>query len=185
MNALRIGRYDIATHMTKVAITLLLTGWWLFGPMIGYGGCDTDATYHEGINGTIWEHLLWPLSHVNVWHLLANLWVLWYISKPLKVWEGYVIAVVCSWLPVWGLWEIGATCGFSGVLCGMIGVKWGEWCWSRQSMTAYTTFLKRVLPFVAVGIVIPHVNWCIHLYCVIVGLAYGVMAGACQGKQQA
>lgn len=162
------------TTFTKACVTLVLVLWWWSMPKTGY----------TPTGGTFWEHLLWPLSHANVWHLAGNLWVLWLIKGGrLSLAEAYVMAVACSFLPVVpGLWELMpgadapgtvATCGFSGVLCGMIGVKWGMWIKGCASSAAYWTFCKRVLPFVAVGFLIPHVNWSIHLYCLLAGLAYG------------
>lgn len=180
------GVYDIATYttVTKVLVTAVLVLWWFAMPEVGFypvGGTDGHTVR------TVWEHVLWPLSHANVWHLAGNLYVLWWLKGRLHVRESYVIAVLCSFLPVVpGLWEmIGdgenaaemhrtmATCGFSGVLCAMIGVKWGAWIKGCHGMTAYWTFAKRVLPFVAVGFLIPHVNWSIHLYCLLAGLAAG------------
>ena len=177
-----LGGNDIATYtkVSKAVVSYLLVVWWLVGPLVGFwpvGGTDGNSV------GTIWEHVLWPLSHANVWHLAGNLYFLWVMKGRLNLRECYLVAVVCSFLPVLpGLWEIlpfddsqgvVATCGFSGVLCAVVGVKWGEWIKSHYSITAYWTFAKRVLPFVAVGFLIPHVNWSIHLYCLLAGLTYG------------
>lgn len=180
------GGYDIATFTTveKVLVTVLLVLWYVGMPEIGYSPVgQTDG--HSG--GTIWEHLLWPLSHANVWHLAGNLWFLWYMKGRLYMRESYVMAVLCSFLPVVpGVWETFSageplsTVGFSGVLCASIGVRWGEWIGMTLRKTAghggykaYWTFGKKVLPFVAVGMLIPHVNWSIHLFCLLMGLAYG------------
>ncbi len=177
MNGSNGGRYDIATYVTlcKVLVTVVTVAWWAWLPEVGFRP-----------GGTIWEHLLWPLSHANVWHLAGNLWVLWWLKGRLHLREAYVMAVVCSFLPVVpGVWDIAggeaaATCGFSGVLCAVIGVKWGAWCGGCHEgchgMTAYGTFCRRVLPFVAAGALIPHVNWSIHLYCLLAGLLYGRLA---------
>ena len=167
-------RDKITVQLTKVVMTLVLVLWYYGMPEVGY------LPY----SGTIWEHIFWPLSHANVWHLAGNVWVLWWLKGcRLYMRESYVMAVLCSFLPVFpGLWEMMpdadasgtvATCGFSGVLCAMIGVKWGAWIGGCHNMTAYWTFAKRVLPFVALGFLIPHVNWSIHLYCLLAGLAYG------------
>ena len=181
--------------ISKVMMTVLLVVWWLYGPRVGYypvGETDGHTI------GTLWEHIFWPLSHANVWHLAGNLWVLWWLKgERLYIRECYVMAVLCSFLPVGpGLWEIlpfgeateaVVTCGFSGVLCGMIGVIWGQWISKCHNLahsqdngrkgwgisSAYWTFAKRVLPFVALGFLIPHVNWSIHLYCVLAGVTYG------------
>ncbi len=179
---MREGCSDTATYWTKAAVTLVLVLWWWLGPVIGYCpiGDEAGGMGGEALCGTLWAHVLWPLSHANVWHLAGNLWVLWLLNGPLSVRVSYVIAVLCSFIPVLpGVWELldegelPCTVGFSGVLCVMIGIKWGKWCRSSNNVTAYWTFAKRVLPFIVAGIIIPHVNWSIHLYCVLMGLAYG------------
>lgn len=170
-------RDRITGQWTKVAVTVVLVAWWIWMPAIGYMPVgEPTGTVAE----TIREHLLWPLSHANIWHLAGNLWVLWWLKDRLYPLESYVMAVVCSFLPVMpGLWDIFSageplsTVGFSGVLCASIGIRWGEWCKGCGTTASYWTFVKRVLPFVAVGVLIPHVNWSIHLFCLIAGLAYG------------
>lgn len=175
------GSAAYGTNALKVLMTLVLVVWWLIGPTVGYYPVGEPTGTGAG---TFWEHLLWPLSHANVWHLAGNAWVLWWLKgKRLFLGEAYVMAVACSFLPVLpGAWEmmpdadatgVVATCGFSGVLCAMIGVKWGAWMKGCAGCAAYWTFAKRVLPFVAIGAVIPHVNWSIHFYCVMAGLVYG------------
>ena len=175
------GRHDMATYGTtyttvsKVLVTVLLVIWWWLVPTVGFGGRHDVATC-----GTIWEHLLWPMGHANVWHLAGNLWVLWWLKGRLHLRVAYLMAVVCSMVPgVPGVWELfslaepAGTVGFSGVLCAVIGMRWGEWVKGCCDTAAYVTFGKRVLPFVAVGFLVPHVNWSIHLYCLLAGLAYG------------
>lgn len=174
-------RDGMTEQWTKAVVTLVLVGWWLFGPVVGYGPAGEAA---DTMAGTIWEHLGWMVSHGNVWHLAGNVFVLWCLTGRLHVMAGVVIAFLCSWLPVLpGVWELfadgemSATVGFSGVLCGMIGVKWGAWC-RTQWQTAvhggcYWTFAKKVMPILLVGIFVPHINWSIHVYCVTAGLLYG------------
>ena len=179
------GDGDTYTTVEKVLVTVLLVVWYVGMPEMGYSPVGlTDG--HSG--GTIWEHLLWPLCHANVWHLAGNVWVLWWMKGRLCMRECYLMAVLCSWLPVVpGVWDIfsqagpAGTVGFSGVLCASIGVRWGEWIGQTRRRTggnggykAYWTFARKVLPFVAVGMLIPHVNWSIHLYCLLMGLAYGI-----------
>lgn len=169
----------------KIAVTVVLTLWWLLCPVVGYGPA-ADAT--GTVATTLAEHCLYVVSHGNVWHLLGNLFVLWLIPGRLWLWQSVVIAFLCSWLPVIpGVWDIiplgepadtVKTVGFSGALFGIIGVQWGRWCRKEHEVgcrdrAAYWTFSKKVMPFVAIGTLIPHVNWSIHLYCVIAGVAYG------------
>ncbi len=176
-------RDTITAQWTKVVVTALLVSWYVWMPAIGYNPA-ADAT--DTVAGSIWGYLLWPLSHVNVWHLAGNLWVLWLLKGRLHLFWSYMMAVMCSFLPcvpgVWDLLSAGEpldTVGFSGVLCAIIGIRWGVWCETSLQIDghckeAYWTFVKKVLPFIVIGIFIPHVNWSIHLYCLLAGLGYGV-----------
>lgn len=153
------------TTVVKSVVTMVLVLWWLYGPVVGYSS-----------NGTILEHLLWPLCHANIWHLIGNLYVLWCLKGDLHIKVAFVISFLCSWLPVLpGLWDLTSdepitTVGISGVLCAIIGIKWGAYCCGGKR---YWTFVKNVMPFILIGVFVPHINWCIHLYCVVVGFLYG------------
>jgi hypothetical protein len=75
---------------------------------------------------------------------------------------------------------MGVTLGFSGVLFAIVGTKWGLYIgeWSRQGATPMVRkyagqFMMKILPFAIVGTIIPHVNWCLHTYCLLAGFAYG------------
>lgn len=165
-------------RIEKWALSLLLLCWWLLLPVIGYGGSQGETLAH----GTVLGHLLYPLSHGNVWHLAGNVFVLWCIPGRLRLLQDYVIAVACSLLPVFGFWEMGMTVGFSGVLFAEIGIRWGVWCRRKaeagcRTTTTYWRFCIRVMPWVLAFAFVPHINWCIHLYCVLVGLAYGRWKG--------
>ena len=157
----------------KTAVTIVLVLVWALGVKVGYRE-----------DGTIMEHVLWIVCHANFWHLCGNLFVFWLMSKRLYLVVSAAIAFLASWLPVLpGVWDLilagnavsTATMGFSGVLFAIIGVKWGALC--RCGTTTYWTFCKRVLPFALVGVLIPHINWSIHTYCVLMGLAYGRWKG--------
>lgn len=158
---------------TKVGVTFVLVLWWWLGAEVAYEPVGE-------VVDTIWEHLGWMVNHANVWHLAGNVFVLWCMKGRLHIAAGVAIAFICSWFPVLpGVWEMfvdgdtSATVGFSGVLCGMIGVKWGAWIKGCNDTAAYVTFGKRVLLVLLVGAFVPHINWSIHVYCVMVGLAYG------------
>lgn len=157
---LRIFRGAAAWRVTakKALVTVVLCLWWIFGPVRGYG------------SGDMLGYVLYPLSHANVWHLLGNLFCLWCL-RELHLAMAVAMAVACSFLPVWGFWDVGPTVGFSGVLFASVGVTWGRYC--RRYPAGYRQFIRRVLPVVLLGAAIPHVNWCIHLYCVLMGFAYG------------
>ena len=121
--------------------------------------------------GVLW-HLLAMFLHGNVWHLMGNMLVFWLLRRPLYLGAGLVIGFLCSWLPTVGF--EGVTVGFSGVLFGIVGVKWGVWSHRCRCGTAtYWTMMKRVGPFLAVGVLLPGVDWCLHVYCFVVGVIFG------------
>ena len=156
----------------KIAVTTVLTIWWACLPMVGY-----DANDFRDAN--VGLHLAYMLSHANIWHLLGNLFVLWLFRNKLYLLPSLIIAFLCSFLPVVGIWPMGVTVGFSGVLFAIAGIKWGVYCrqfvlaghWFERE--ALAEFSKKALPFAVLGIFIPHVNWCLHLYCLLAGFVYG------------
>lgn len=161
-------------YIEKWAVTLLLLVCWVTLPLVGYqqGG---------------WGHLTYSLCHANVWHLAGNLFVMWVL--PSVGWRrmilAYLIAVLCSYGPFMPtVFDIvtghpdanNITVGFSGVLFAIIGIRWGAW--SRKVIgKGWKLFLKRVMPIVLLGAFLPHIDWCLHLYCVLTGLAYGYSRG--------
>lgn len=156
----------------KIVVTVVLTLWWIFMPVVGYEAND----FADADTG---RHLAYMLSHANIWHLLGNLFVLWIMSNPLYLIPSIVIALLCSFLPAIGFFPIGMTVGFSGVLFAIAGIKWGVYCrhsyeYSREKgKNAASDFICKALPFALVGVLIPHLNWCIHLYCMLAGFVYG------------
>lgn len=156
----------------KTVVTLVLVAWWLLLPVAGYEVND----YREA---DIPAHFAYILSHANIWHLMGNLFVLWIMSDRLYLLPSLVIAVLSSFVPATGLWPLGMTVGFSGVLFAIAGIKWGVYCrhsfrYSREKgRAAALGFVCKVLPFALAGALIPHINWCLHLYCLLAGFVYG------------
>lgn len=191
----------------KTVITLVLVSWWLCGPVIGYQDVLESADSLLGNqDGTLWEwimpHFAYMLCHANFWHLAGNLFVLWVLRGRLYLWRALVIAVVCSFMPgVGSVWEIyhgepvPMTIGFSGVLFAIVGIKWGFWCVGQhkgrvsrkgrvldEQRTAISperlkSFCLKVVPFAMIGLLVPHLNWTIHLYCLTAGLFVGMLRG--------
>jgi len=155
----------------KAVLTAVMAAWYVAGPQTGYGIGDMSPLHHA----------LSMVSHANVWHLAGNLFVLWIMRNRLYLAASVCIAFVMSFLPVAGpVWPIdGVTTGFSGVIFAIWGVKWGVHCQSfwpagREIMREKLwEFCCKALPFALVGIVIPNVNWCLHLYCLLGGFMYG------------
>lgn len=167
-------RKDIYKHIgrefyEKGILTFVILTWWLLAPKTGYENGDVE---HIG------AHVAYMFSHVNVWHLLGNLFVLWFIRGKMYVGPSLVIAFLVSFIPAWSLWgEVGVTMGFSGVLFAMWGVKWGVHCRRmyglHPSALAFDEFAMKAVPFALIGILVPHLNWCIHLYSLLAGYVYG------------
>lgn len=103
--------------------------------------------------------LSYSFLHANVWHLLANLLVLWSIRRPMNVAAAYVIAVAASYLP---MHADRPTVGLSGLLFAMFGIMWGHVGDARG-------FLRAGMPVILAMMLIPGVNGLLHLYCYLVG----------------
>lgn len=143
--------------LAKVIVSLVLVVWYFAMPQFAFGeGCGNTATYWTG-------HVLYPLSHANVWHLMANILCLWMIPCGLHLSVSYLIAVLCSFLPCF----IGeATCGFSGVLFAIVGMSWGR-------VKRFRDMLWRNKWFLIIPMFIPHVNALLHIYCLMGGYLVG------------
>ena len=156
----------------KCVVTVLLTVCFMSLPATGYTNGDME-------NGE--AHLLYIVSHANVWHLAGNLLCLWLMRRRLYLYSSLMIAFLASYIPAFSIYgDMGVTLGFSGVLFAIVGTKWGVYCDAcRRTEDAsichksVERFLMKVLPFAIVGILIPHVNWCLHTYCLLAGFAYG------------
>lgn len=153
----------------KSALTFVILTYWLFAPQVGYDNGDTD---------NIPAHVYYMLSHANIWHLFGNVFVLWLIHGRLYLLPSMMIAFVFSFIPAFSIYgDVGMTMGFSGVLFAVLGIKWGVYCRCESKpldrYEAMWRFLTRVLPFALLGILIPHLNWCLHLYCLLAGFVYG------------
>lgn len=155
----------------KCVVTAVLVVSFALLPAVGY---------RNGETGQLLPHAAYMLCHANVWHLAGNLFVLWIMRGKLHLIPSVMIAFLTSFIPSWSMWgEVGVTMGFSGVLFAIAGIKWGVYCRYASAMgrlfgrTAIREFMMKALPFALIGIFIPHINWCIHLYCMLAGFAYG------------
>ena len=113
--------------------------------------------------GGILGHVLYPLSHANLWHLAANIVCLWMIPCGLHLLSAYLVAVLCSFLPCF-LFE--STCGFSGVLFAIVGMSWGR-------VRRFKDMLWKNKWWLVIPIFIPHVNALLHIWCLFGGFLVG------------
>ncbi len=155
----------------KILVTLVLVWWYFNMPQKGYIPFSDDYT-----------HLTYMLCHANIWHLAANVFALWMIRDELYLTSSILIAFLFSFAPVIGtIWEgfvfADQTMGFSGVIFAICGIKWGRYIWrqnnQRKKRLSTKAFVLKVLPWAFIGVLIPHVNWCLHLYCMLAGFVYG------------
>lgn len=140
----------------KITVTAILIIAYIFFPKVGYGtGSD------------IFSHLLYPLSHVNIFHLAANILFMWMLPCTLRLWYSYPIAVLCSFLPYFTIYSCdNVTMGFSAVLFAVVGISWGR-------VNRFRDMIMRNKWFLLIPFFIPHINAFIHLYSLLVGYVVG------------
>lgn len=110
-------------------------------------------------NDSLIPHLTYSFQHANIWHMLANLFVLWNIKQKMNVVSGFLIAVAASFLP---MFTDRSTVGMSGLLFAMFGIMWGE-------RGDFKGCLKAGMPVILIMMVIPGINGLLHLYCYLFG----------------
>ena len=145
-------RYSLA----KVIVSVVLVVCYIFMPKYGF------IDVHE-LSECWYVHLLYPFSHANIWHLLANIVCLWMIPCELHLLISFLLAVLCSILPCF-ISEM--TMGFSGVLFAIVGISWGQ-------VHRFKNMIWKNKWFLVIPIFLPHVNAFIHLYCMIFGYLCG------------
>ncbi len=150
----------------RLVVSLLLVGSYFILPKYGF-------TFH----GPWVNHFLYPFSHVNIWHLAVNILCLWMLRCPLHLIASYVIAVLCSFLPSFSLFDyfVDGRCaiceptyGFSGVLFAIVGVSWGR-------VNRFRDMIWKNKWFLFIPAFLPHVNFLIHIYCLLAGFLYGYL----------
>ena len=139
-------------YIPKIVVTIILVISYCFLTQYGYYSGEISI-----------NNILYPFSHANIWHLLANVVCLWMIPCELHLLTSFLLAVLCSILPCF-LPE--ATVGFSGVLFAIVGISWGRVNRFRDMIWKNKWFL--IIPFF-----IPHINAFIHVYCLLSGYLVG------------
>lgn len=143
-----IARYitGIQNIRSKVLITLFCI---CFYPLhVGfYKGCDW------------YDHVLYNVCHVNIFHLLVNLLVLWSIKNKIRPISSLSIAVLSSFLP---MYVDDPTMGLSGFLFASFGQMWGR-------LGRHFDAMKAVLPFILFTMLLHNVNGVLHLWCFVLG----------------
>lgn len=114
-------------------------------------------------------HFLYMFEHVNVWHFLCNMIVLWSVNGRMETWKAILIAVAASYMPTW---YDKPTLGLSGFLFAVFGIMWGR-------VGRFKDCMKRGLPVIILTIAMPGVNGLIHLYCYVTGYIVGKKSMLC------
>lgn len=122
-----------------------------------FGFSHPVVWFVPGIN-----HLLFSFSHANIFHLLANVFALALLRKPVG-WVAFLAASVASFLPM----SSTPTLGLSALLFAHIGSTWAP---SR----GFTPMCRKVLPFAVLVGLLPGVNLLIHIYALFLGYLFSL-----------
>ena len=142
-----------------------------------------DNEWHNHSVRWLTGHALFALSHANVFHLAGNLLCLYLMKIPLRLPLTLGISFVCSFIPVWSVWEVQAVCGFSGVLLASIGYAFGDAAWRNHSGLWLKRMVKWcVVPTVVTGL-LPHMAMAFHLYCLAAGYLTATLFGIAKGRK--
>lgn len=87
----------------------------------------------------------------------------------MSVIPAYLIAVAASFLP---MYVDCPTAGMSGLLFAMFGIMWGR-------IDRLGGALKAGLPTIIITMLVPGINGLLHLYCYLLGIAYGYVRYKC------
>lgn len=111
---------------------------------------------------------LYPFCHVNVYHLLANLWVLFIVARSdfKDYWYNYIIAyAICITAPASGV----LTMGLSGLVYALLG----QLSWQALYKWKYHAY---TLAFISLGLLFPtKINNLLHIYCYAMGVGAGIL----------
>lgn len=103
------------------------------------------------------NHFLFSFSHANFFHLLANVFALVLLRKPVG-WVAFLAASAASFLPMTST----PTLGLSALIFAHIGTTWAP---SR----GLALMCRKVLPFAVLVGLLPGVNLLIHIYALFLG----------------
>lgn len=133
----------------------------------------------EAVKSSNWQmHLVGQLLHANLFHLLANLYVLWLLRfSPRELLTAYLLSIPATFV-VWS----GLAMGFSSVLYALMGMRLPR---VRMSKAGWAVFIAAN---VATAFV-PGIAFGVHVSAFALGYVYQTIytlydeyRGACQGK---
>lgn len=109
----------------------------------------------------MWTHLTYHFTHANIFHLLANLYVLWTMRRVRWV-PAYLISTLISLIPATEV------AGLSGLIFASYGVS----CGIRNRLRTLLTLAV----FAIVWGLFPGVSLTIHILSLLIGFAYGYIS---------
>ena len=165
----------MSDKLVKLVMCFLLVGSYFFLPKYGFTAFDGSLCVHD-----IATHFLYPFSHANIWHLACNMLCLLMLKCRTHIFATYLIAVISSFLPSFCLYDSITqggfaalsvpTYGFSGILFAMVGISWGK-------AHRFRDMIWRNKWYLVIPAFLPHVNFLIHIYCLLIGHLYGSVYG--------
>lgn len=149
-----IGKWNFVRRNFLIKLILSLVCLFLCTQHVGfYQGCPIENNF------------VYSFFHVNLFHLLINLMVLWSIKNKIDVTLSFVAAVAASFLP---MFVTEPTMGLSGFLFSALGIMWGKT--GRWKEAA-----KKAMPFILFTMLLNDVNGTLHLYCFWLGYSIGFL----------
>ena len=158
----------------KVAVSVVLAA--CFWVVLDYFGDSSRLS--EGLSSTILPHVAGQFLHANVFHLRANVCVLWQLRfSARKLLVAYLLSIPATF----ATWSTPAV-GFSSVLYALMGMRLAQ---VRLSRTAWAWFIA----VNAATAFVPSIAFGTHCAAFALGYAcqtvynlYNEYRGACQGK---
>ena len=149
-----IGKWNFVRRNFLIKLILSLVCLFLCTQHVGfYQGCPIE------------NHFIYSFFHVNLFHLLINLMVLWSIKNKIDVTLSFVAAVAASFLP---MFVTEPTMGMSGFLFSALGIMWGKT--GRWKEAA-----KKAMPFILFTMLLNDVNGLLHFWCFWLGYSIGFL----------
>lgn len=129
--------------------------------MIGYHG---HLGFYEGCSWI--NHIAYVFCHVNVFHAIVNLFILWEIKNKIPIFGAFLVSISASFLPMYN--TVIPTMGLSGFLFASFGILWGR---TGRWKDAFV----KAMPFIVLTMIIPRTNGLLHLWCFWIGYILGFL----------